>query len=322
MRQRSVFNLLAGVLIFGTILSARSLNQKAPVSWSEASLLSAAQAQTPPNIVDQMTLQGQIRTYRLHTPETYDAEHPLPLVVALHGSGELGQDMETKTGLSQLADQEGFIAAYPDALNKDWNVDGTAPEDNVAFIQALIAHIQQIRTIDPQRIYLVGVSDGGLLAQKIACENPGQIAAIVTVAASLPVEFANHCQANIPVPMLMINGTADEIVPWDGGSEDAVQLGQGISIPPMPEVAQFWQQHNQCLASPRVSQRGNLVTVESYGHCKDHADVVLMALKGAGHIWAGSMGPSAYLNTTEVAWNFFERHALESDPFANERASR
>jgi hypothetical protein len=97
------------------------------------------------NLAGKLMDQGQQRTYYLHTPPSYQPGNAMPLVLAFHGSGDQGKDMAAHSGLSQLADQEGFIVVYPDGINKKWNVSDSAPEDNVAFVHALIAHISQIR---------------------------------------------------------------------------------------------------------------------------------------------------------------------------------
>ena len=263
------------------------------------------------NISGTLLDQGQNRTYALHTPTADTPTHPLPLIVALHGSGMQGQEMADKTALSKLADQENFVVVYPDALKKKWNVSGKAPEDNVVFVHALMQQVQQIRAIDPQRIYIVGLSNGGILAQKLACEAPDHIAAIATVAASLPTQFAAHCQTQKPIAVLMVNGTADPVVPWQGGAEPNIHVGRGLAIPAIPAVADFWQQHNVCAAPAQVEQVSDRVEVTHYSACQAQSEVMLVALKGAGHIWSGGgYGESTYGDTTQRVWQFLQRHAL------------
>ena len=298
-----------------------SLSQTRPV-WQAASQTSISQAsisqtptvsgQTPPTDVSgEFSNQAKRRTYYLHTPPSSTATRPLPLVVALHGSGMQGKEMAEKTALSKLADQAGFIVVYPDGLKQKWNVSGAAPEDNVEFVHALIDHMQQLRSIDPQRVYVVGLSNGGILAQKLACEAPDGIAAIATVAASLPVQFSSHCQTQKPVSLLMVNGTADSVVPWRGGAAPKVKVGRNLSIPTIPDVVNFWQQHNSCPASGKVEQPSNLVEVTDYSSCQAQSEVMLVALQGAGHVWAGGgYGQSAFGDTTQRVWQFLQRHSL------------
>jgi polyhydroxybutyrate depolymerase len=262
----------------------------------------------PIDASDQFTDQGQLRTYTVHTPQI--ANRPLPLIIALHGSQESGQQMTAKTGLNQLGDQAGFVVVYPDGLNQKWNVSGIASEDNVAFVHTLIDRVQKIRTIDPTRIYVVGLSNGGILAQKIACDAPQGIAAFATVAASLPQQFQSTCQTKTPISMLMINGTTDPIVPWQGGKPPQVRVGRDLTLPPIPEVVSFWQQHDACPAQPIVTQLNQRVQISDSPHCQKETEVSLIAMKGAGHIWAGSGGVSPYLSATQAVWQFLQRQHL------------
>ena len=222
-----------------------------------------------------------------------------------------GKEMADKTALSKLADQAGFVVVYPDGLKKKWNVSGAAPEDNVQFVHALIDQMQQLRSIDPHRVYVVGLSNGGILAQKLACEAPDRIAAIATVAASLPVQFSSHCQAQKPVSLLMVNGTADSVVPWQGGTHPKVKVGRNLSIPSIPDVVNFWQQHDACPASAKIEQNSNLVKVTDSPSCQAQSEVMLVALQGAGHVWAGGgYGQSVFGDTTQRVWEFLQRHSL------------
>lgn len=289
------------------------------LALSQAQLVQQAASQTdtqqtpPADVSGELTDRGQHRTYYLHTPPSYTATHPLPLLVALHGSGMQGKEMAQKTALSELADREGFIVVYPDGLKQKWNVSGKSPEDNVEFVHALIDQMQQIRSLDAGRVYVVGLSNGGILAQKLACEAPDQIAAIATVAASLPIQFSSHCQTQKPISLLMINGTADSVVPWQGGEPPNVRVGRNLSIPPIPDVVNFWQQHNGCPTKAKIEQPSNLVEVTDYQSCQAQSEIMLVALKGAGHVWAGGgYGQSPFGDTTQRVWQFFQRHSLNS----------
>jgi len=318
-----VFNIGAALLLVGGsfTLTQANLFQQAVFPASVQASLNAVKSPTltptpaprpiPANVLGVMVNQGQRRTYYLHTPSTATATRPLPLVIALHGSGMQGKEMAEDTALSKLADQEGFIAVYPDGVKQKWNVSGRATEDNVQFVHALIGQMQQIRAIDPQRIYVVGLSNGGILAQKLACQAPEQIAAIATVAASLPTQFSKQCQTKQPVSLLMINGTADSVVPWQGGAAPTVRVGHNLSIPPIPDVVSFWQQHNACPTATKIKSSSDLVDVTDYPSCQANSELMLVTLKGADHVWAGGgYGQSKYGDTTQRVWQFFQRHVL------------
>jgi polyhydroxybutyrate depolymerase len=210
-----------------------------------------------------------------------------------------------------MADRAGFIVVYPDAISQRWNVSGATPEDNVAFVHALIQPVQRDRAIDPQRIYVVGLSNGGILAQKLACEAPEQIAAIATVAATLPTQFAACCQTHTALPILMVNGKADTVVPWNGGAVGRHPL----TVPPIPAAIEFWRQHNGCNTPAQVTAVSEVVKVTAYSGCRQQSVVMLVALQGAGHVWSGgSYGTSAFGDTTDRVWQFLQRHALASGP--------
>ncbi|WP_181357365.1 alpha/beta hydrolase family esterase [Stenomitos frigidus] len=293
---------------------SKGVTPQSLASPSAQSMSASAHQPAQTDFVGALSDQGQRRTYYLHTPPSYQPGQSLPLVLAFHESEGQGKDMAAHTGLNQLANQKGFLVVYPDGLNAKWNVSEQAAtkEDNAAFVQALIAHLGQIRVIDRQRIYATGLSNGGILVQKLACENPGQIAAFATVAALLPEQFQAKCQSQTPVSMLMINGTADAVVPWQGGAPPAVHVGRNLSIPSIPDVFSFWQKHNGCSAPVTVQQRADKrVTTSSYTHCQSGSDVTLMALNGASHIWpGGGYGQSSFLDTSQTIWSFFERHTL------------
>lgn len=275
-------------------------------------MVSPKTATTPIDSFGELENQGEHRTYYLHTPVSDKNDRPRPLVLALHESAGKGKTMADNTGLNQLADRSNFIIAYPDALKGKWNVSGRSLENNVTFIHDLITELKIKSAIDSQRIYIVGLSNGGILAQKLACENPDGIAAVVTVAASLPIQFQDHCQSHTSVSMMMINGTADDIVPWEGGSPPMVSVGRGLSIPPIVDVIDFWQQHNHCTTTLNIKQRDDDRVEESnYVTCESASEVSLVALKGAGHVWCGgNYGSSEYLDAGETAWAFFQRHTL------------
>lgn len=256
-----------------------------------------------------MLIQGQPRTYLLHTPKSYQVDQPLPLVLAFHGYGSQGKDMERETGLSDLAEQQKFLVAYPDGLERRWNIvvnPDSSDTDDVTFVSALIEHLAQIRTVDRHRIYAIGVSNGGFLVQQLACEasQKSSIAAFATVASTLLEPLQSVCHPPVPVSILMINGTADQKVPWEGGER---AYGSLLSI---PATIQFWRQHNGCPENrPMQLQLNQRVEVERYLNCHKGSEVELVRLKGAGHIWPrGGTGANHLINGSQESWNFFQRH--------------
>ncbi|MBW4469000.1 MAG: hypothetical protein KME45_01190 [Stenomitos rutilans HA7619-LM2] len=281
-------------------------SQRASSPQSDAA--SAAQPLKLGDATGELVYQGQRRTYHLYTPKSYRPDRPLPLVLAFHGYGSQGKDLANGSGFNDTAEQKGFVVVYPDGIDRRWNplnkfLTGV---DDVGFVPALIDHIKRIRAIDSRRVYAAGVSNGGFLVQRLACESSFQIAAFASVVATLPSQLQGSCNPQVPTPILMINGTDDRKVPWQGGN---LSYGSILSV---PGTIEFWQRHNSCPSSAQVKQlTGGRVEVARYANCQGGSEVELVTLKGVGHVWPrGGSGPSQLLNGSEEIWSFFQRHRL------------
>jgi polyhydroxybutyrate depolymerase len=160
------------------------------------------------------------RTFKWHVPKTWVPEQRLPVIVLLHGGGGSGANIGNITqpggGFNTFADQNGFIAIYPDALGGNWN-DGreTIPHknDDVAFVIAAIDYVAKTQLVDLSRVYVAGISNGGMMAQRIACDAPHRISAVAVIAAALPRALANACRTSGGIPVVFLTGDAD---PKDG----------------------------------------------------------------------------------------------------------
>jgi polyhydroxybutyrate depolymerase len=260
----------------------------------------------------------------------------MPLVFLLHGGGGTGEGMGELTmgGFNRLADRESFIVVYPNGIEKHWN-DGRGLQayrahreniDDVGFISALIEHLIRTLNVDPNRIYAVGISNGGQFSQRLACELSDRIAAIGVVAIQLPEHLPSSCAPKRPVSVLMMPGTEDPLVPWEGGEigfRRGRKFGKVLSV---PESMRFWAKQNQCPESPLITHEsdrdpkdGTRVRREAYVPCGEGAEVVLYAIEGGGHTWpggdqylpAGIIGrTSRDIDANEVIWDFFKRHTL------------
>ncbi len=263
----------------------------------------------PGNEVGTLVHQGQPRTYVLHTPKSYRSDRPLSIVMAFHGYGSQGKDLAASSGLNDLADQQGFLVVYPDGLDRRWNLTRSlfSQVDDVGFVSALIDRLTQIRAVDSRRIYAMGVSNGGFLVQRLACEPSSRIAAFASVVAALPESLQTSCKSSRPVSMLMMNGTADRKVPWQGGR---MLYGSLLSVPASIE---FWQQRNQCSTKSRIKRAVNdRVDIDRYPNCQAGSEVELVTLKGAGHLFPrGGSGSNSLINGSEEIWTFFQRHPLK-----------
>ncbi len=251
-----------------------------------------------------ITSGGELRGYLLHVPPSYQPGTPMPLVINLHGFSSNAAEEEILSEMSAKADEAGFIVVYPEGRGspQSWAVGpGPAGQQDVQFIRDLVALLQEQLSIDPARIYATGISNGGGMANRLACDMPDVIAAIAPVSGAYL--FWQDCSPSRPVPVVAFHGTADQIVPYEG---------QGRTLPPIRDWAAAWASRNGCSATPTVTFQKGEVTGETWDSCS--AEVVLYTIEGRGHSWPGSaMIPALDIATqdivaTEVIWEFFAAH--------------
>ncbi len=272
-------------------------------------------------VASEVVLDGVTRTFLIYTPPGSDKNIPAPLLFVLHGSAGNGEVMMTVTqrGFERIADKEKFIVVYPDALERRWNEqDGTV--DDAGFLLAIVDKLAAESRVDKKRVYMAGISNGGMMAQRMACEYSNRVAAIATVAGTMPAGMATVCKPSRPVPVMVIHGTADPIIPWGGGAVAGFEeFGKVVSA---AETARFWASRNLCKGAPLVMsepdrdpQDGTRVRLELFADCGDKADVTLVAIEGGGHTWPGGYQylPEPFIGKTSkdidantLIWNFFK----------------
>lgn len=283
--------------------------------------------------------QDRDRTYTLVAPptplETKTARRPA--IIMLHGGGGTGMHFRhlAKNGFEDLSAAEGVVIAYPDGYKRQWN-DGRDVEsipahvegvDDVGFISKLIDDLIRNHHVDPRRVYVGGISNGGMMSHRLACELSGKIAAIAPVAASMPKNLAERCNPGSPVSVLMINGTRDKLVPYGGGRvtvgvdpEKSVR-GEVISV---PAAARFWAMRNgfNPKGRPSVSylpdaDTEDLLRIQKTEYRAPRGDVRLYTVEGGGHTWPGGLQyapdymvghTTQELDTVKVMWDFFRKH--------------
>lgn len=252
---------------------------------------------------------GQERRFHLHVPPDFDPgrDRPWPLVLALHGGGGrgVGFDRNTSDGtfLAQ-ADRLGFVVALPEGVDKGWNdgrtdaaVASRTRHDDVGFLQVLIDTLIASHGVDPGRVYATGISNGGIMSFRLACELSERVAAIAAVTASMPLHLS-ACAPSRPVSVLVINGSEDPLVPYEGGAIRLRFFGSGARsrgevISTDASIA-FWVERNGCSAAARVTaledgdpDDGTRVVVERYQGCAGGSEVALYRVEGGGHTWPG-----------------------------------
>ncbi|GAA1984848.1 PHB depolymerase family esterase [Catenulispora subtropica] len=257
---------------------------------------------------------GRTRTFHLYRPR--DLPNPAPLVVMLHGGFGTGSQAEQYYGWDAEADRNHFAVLYPDGQNHAWNTGGGCcgdpgrqGTDDVAFITAAVRAVEAEVPIDPGRVYATGISNGGIMAYRLACDSD-LFAAIGPDSATQ----LGPCPAPKPLSVLHIHGSADTRIRYNGGEGDGTAHIDG---PPVPTVIADWRTTDAC-APPTVAVSGPVTT--SAAACADGRAVQLITIAGAGHQWPGSPrrpgleallgtdAPSTALDATDVFWQFFAAH--------------
>ncbi|MBI5712565.1 MAG: prolyl oligopeptidase family serine peptidase, partial [Chloroflexi bacterium] len=157
--------------------------------------------------------------------------------------------------------------------------------DDTKFISALIDQMIATYTIDPKRVYVTGISNGGMMSYKLACELADKIAAIAPVAGALNVE----CKPSQPVSVIAFHGTDDQSVLYEGGVPKKQADSHERTDKSVAYAVSFWVKQNGCGTTPQKTGKGNIVS-EIYSGCKNNTGVALYTIKGGGHAWPGGVG--------------------------------
>jgi len=286
------------------------------------------------NYTDSILVNGLQRYYLIHLPASYDKNRQWPLVIALHGGGSEARNMNQLTDFNTLADKEDFIIVYPDAYEHNWNDGRSDPAiksqaeniDDVAFISTLINYLVQDLNIDKKMTYATGISNGAIMSNRLGCELSDKIAAIAPVAGNIPQKTASTWSPSRAVAVLIINGTEDPLVPYNGGDVSFLSLKRGKVIS-VDETVKFWVARDGCPAAPETKQLPHLnpndstsTTVERYAGCRDGTEVILYKVNGGGHTWPGGLQymsenfigkTSRDFSATETIWQFFKLHPMK-----------
>ena len=261
------------------------------------------------------TFDNEGRAYRLHIPTGYDGTTPLPLVFNMHGYGSNAFEQELYSQMNPVADTANFFVCYPDGINSGWNVGWAfgSTSDDVGFINALIDSLAAQYTINLNRVYACGMSNGGFMSYRLACELNDRVAAIASVTGAMSPQFLPTCEPGRAVPVLEIHGTADAVVAYEGTPFVSV---------PVDSVISFWVANNACNATPTETAIPNTnildlstVTRFDYGECADNTAVSLLKVTNGGHTWPGSpiiVGTTNQdINASVEIWEFFNRYQLD-----------
>ncbi len=268
------------------------------------------------------------RAYWLHIPPKYDAAKPTPVVLALHGAAMNAKMMEAFSGLSKKADEANFIVVYPNGTGPGdilltWNAGGFPlaavknRADDVGFLTKLLDELPSLANIDTKRVYVTGMSNGGMMSYRVAAEMSDRIAAFAPVAGT---QAFDKLSPKRPVPLLHIHGTKDTLVPFEGYRNATKGV---VAILSVEDSVKAWVKANGCSKEPKISvmpaSKDKLNVVRKvYSNGKEGSEVLLYVVEGGGHTWPGQPGQPSFLgettmniNANDLMWEFFQRHALE-----------
>jgi polyhydroxybutyrate depolymerase len=269
-----------------------------------------------------LTHDGQERLYILHALPA-PAARKRPAVLVLHGGGGSAENAVRMFGFSKVAMPDGAIIAYPEGSGrfegklKTWNAGhccGYAMEnkvDDIGFISALIDRLIAEHNADPRRIYITGMSNGGMMTHRLGIALADKVAAIAPVVGGLFGDEAAPAAAGVSV--LAINGALDQSVPLDGGlgTGRGAAAWDGTPLKPAAYQGEFWAAANGCSGTPQETQEGNVKTARY--KCSSGVEVVHMVALDDGHTWPGGkpgtkrgdVSPGS-LEASQVIWDFFK----------------
>ncbi|GAA4359487.1 hypothetical protein GCM10023185_26120 [Hymenobacter saemangeumensis] len=301
--------------------------------------LLAALAPTP--LRAQTTLNGTIRhgglvrEYRLYVPARYaQTTARVPLLFNLHGYSSNNLQQELYGDFRAIADTANFLVVHPNgtvdlAGNRGWNTFGARGSgvDDVAFLSALIDTLALNYRIDADRIYSTGMSNGGFMSYELACQLSNRVAAIASVTGSMTAGRLTGCTSGRPVPVLEIHGTADNTVPYTGGTS--------LQFVAIPTLLDAWVQRNGCNPTPLVTPVPDINTADGCtaerslwtggrnGSVVEHYRII-----GGGHTWPGAPVNTGVTNrdisASREIWRFLRpfrlsRLSLSAAPAAARR---
>ena len=270
-----------------------------------------------------ISFDGRLRNYMVYLPNNYTSSTNFPMVIYLHSYGWTAQQGMNYTQLNQVADDSDFIVVYPSGV-PNWNSGigdnpgwSTPNVDDVGFINALIDTMSNRYSIDLERIYACGYSNGGIMSYKLACQLSHRIAAIASVGGVISTSTAESCNPVRAIPVLQIHGTSDPWVPING-STGWYSVDQTLS---------YWTNFNDCVQVDTTilpdldPTDGCTVEKVSYTNCSDNSSVVYYKVINGGHSWPGA-GPAGYsvgntnqdINTGVEIWNFFKNYKVVTPP--------
>jgi polyhydroxybutyrate depolymerase len=245
---------------------------------------------------------GEARDYDLFVPASL--ETPASLVLDLHGLTGTPADQDLLSGMQAKAEVEGFIVAQPVGTAGAWDAFADRDQD-LAFLRAVVAHVAERVEIDPARVFATGMSNGGGMVHRLACDAADVFAAVAPVAGAYLLDV--DCAPSRPVPVLAFHGTEDRVIPFGG---------LGSALPDIEQWAATWAERNGCAREPAATRIADDVRSLVWSDCVQASSVELVIVEGGGHGWPGTDDPrrrratTNSVEATDLIWEFFANHPL------------
>ncbi len=264
------------------------------------------QAQT--TVIDSFMHDNVWRNYRTFLPSGFNSSVEMPLVLNLHGYTSNAEQQELYSEFNDVADTAGVVVCYPNGINNSWNVN-VGGVDDIGFLDELIDVLKTDYDINLNRVYVTGMSNGGFMTYFLACNLTNRFAAVADVTGSNTTAGQALCSPSKKIPVLHVHGTADPIVPYNGG----------FGIVSVDDLMNYWRDHNGCDLIPDTVPVPDIVlndfcTAEiiTWHNCDSSTRVILYRVIGGEHTWPGASIPIGITNqdfsASSVIWNFFNQY--------------
>ena len=261
---------------------------------------------------------GIVRTYKLYVPAIYSGNVPVPLLLNFHGYTSNSNEQMFYGDFRNIADTANFLVVHPQGTLDNTNTThfnvgwGGSTVDDVGFTEALIDSLSATYSVDQNRIYAVGMSNGGFMSFQLACDLSNKIAAVGSVTGSMTPSTLGNCNASHPMPIIQIHGTTDATVPYSGST------GWTASI---TNVLNHWATFNNCSPVPTVVNVPNTNTIDgstvekyTYENGDNCSEVVHYKVTNGQHTWPGSIfnfaGTNYDINASVEIWNFISKYDI------------
>lgn len=282
---------------------------------------------SPGDHIREFPFDGLVRSYLVHIPPSYNAKNQTPVVLVFHSAMMNGSMMARFCGLSEKADQAGFVVVYANGTGTTpfflyWDAGGVRGRvaDDVGYVRNLLDDLAIVVHVDPRRVFAAGMSNGAMMCYRLAAELSDRIAAIAPVAGTMAID---QCHPHRPVSVLHFHGTQDGLVLYGGPDE---RTPKNLKFHSVDETIRNWVKVDGCPETPLIANLqdraddGTRVRRQRYGPGKEGSEVVLYIIDGGGHTWPGRdprvrfLGKSTRdVSANDLIWDFFQRHPMQPE---------